>query len=397
MKTRLLTLGILFVSFSSFFACKDSTTRNQLRTIHFEQCITNEREMKISEIADTVEYIELKTPKEIVIARIFNIVPADNFWVIHTPDGIFKFTQEGEFIKQIGRQGQGPDEYLHILGVDINPERKEIVQADTQGILYYDYDGNFLRKVKINDYFFNIVYAHSTLWTCNLCMHIDKYMACAFSLEGDTLAAMSNPNYGIESLNTDGFYFTSSSELREFSKYKGELFMKTRSSRDTVYRLSGPKWEPYLYFDMGKYSMPIEYEIWYSKSAYEKNATNYWNIPRQEEDDRYFYLTAVRQKSTSQVRGHEDDHKYIIYDKEKEEGFVTKGPKGIKITDDILGGPNLWPRWTTDNYYINTIEWYDLSQMLKKGEYTLNPAFQKQYDGWGYDTNQLIILCRKKR
>lgn len=270
MKTRLLTLSILFVSFSSFFACKDSTTGNQLRTIHFEQCIANEREMKISEIADTVAYIELKTPKEIVVARIFNIVPADNFWVIHTPDGIFKFTQEGEFIKQIGRQGQGPDEYLHILGVDINPERKEIVQADTQGILYYDYDGNFLRKVKINDYFFNIVYAHSTLWTCNLCMHIDKYMACAFSLEGDTLAAMPNPNYGIESLNTDGFYFTSSSELREFSKYKGELFMKTRSSRDTVYRLSGPKWEPYLYFDMGKYSMPIEYEIWYSKSAYEK-------------------------------------------------------------------------------------------------------------------------------
>lgn len=188
-------------------------------------------------------------------------------------------------MKQIGRQGQGPGEYLQIRGIDIDPERKEIIQADVQQVLYYDYDGNFLRNVKINDYFFNIVYSNSVLWTCNLCMHIDKYMACALSREGDTIAVMPNPNYGIESLNTDGFYFTSSSELREFSKYKGELFMKTRSSRDTVYHLSGAKWTPYLFLDMGKYTMPIEYEAWYSNTAYEKNATNYWNIPRIEEDD----------------------------------------------------------------------------------------------------------------
>lgn len=299
-------------------------------------------------------------------------------------------------MKQIGRQGQGPGEYLQIRGIDIDPERKEIIQADVQQVLYYDYDGNFLRNVKINDYFFNIVYSNSVLWTCNLCMHIDKYMACALSREGDTIAVMPNPNYGIESLNTDGFYFTSSSELREFSKYKGELFMKTRSSRDTVYHLSGAKWTPYLFLDMGKYTMPIEYEAWYSNTAYEKNATNYWNIPRIEEDDHYFFLTAVRQKSTSDVRGHEDDHKYIVYDKEKETGFVTKGNKGIKLTDDILGGPNLWPRWTTDEYYISTIEWYELSQTLKKGDYTLSPAFKNQLDGWGYDTNQLIVLCRRK-
>lgn len=71
-----------------------------------------------------------------------------------------------------------------------------------QQILYY-YDGNFLRKEKINDYFFNIVFVDSVLWTCNLCMHIDKYMACALSLAGDTVTVVPNPNYGIESLNEE--------------------------------------------------------------------------------------------------------------------------------------------------------------------------------------------------
>lgn len=350
--------------------------------------------MKISDIADTVEYLELKTPKDIVIARILNIVSGDDFWLIHTRKGIYKFTRTGEFVKQIGHQGQGPNEYLQIRGIEIDPARKEIIHADMQQILYYDYDGNFLRKAKINDYFFNIALVSSVLWTCNLCMHIDRYMACALSLAGDTITTIPNPNYGIESQN-EGFSFASSSELREFSSYKGNVYMKTRSSRDTVYQLSGTKCAPYLYIDMGKYRMPIEYEAWYSEEAYNKYASNYWNIPRLDESDRYFFLTAVRQKNT-QKGENENDYKFVIYDKQKQEGFVVKSENGMKLTDDILGGPSFWPHWTTNDYYINTIEWYDLSQELKNRHYTLTPAFQKQFDNWGPDTNQLVILCRKK-
>ena len=226
-------------------------------------------------------------------------------------------------------------------------------------------------------------------------MHIDKYMACALSLAGDTVTVMPNPNYGIESLN-EGFSFVSSSELREFSKYKENVYMKTRSSRDTVYQLSGTKWRPYLYLDMGKYQMPIEYEAWYSEDAYNKNAINYWNKPRLEEDDRYFFFTAVRQKQTQRGEN-ENDYKFVIYDKKEREGFVVKNEDGMKITDDILGGPNFWPRWSTNDLYITTMEWFDLAQWIKDKKRTLSPTLQKQFESWGEDTNQLIVLCRKKR
>ena len=171
--------------------------------------------------------------------------------------------------------------------------------------------------------------------------------------------------------------------------------MKTRSSRDTVYQLSGTKWRPYLYLDMGKYQMPIEYEAWYSEDAYNKNAINYWNIPRLEEDDRYFF-TAVRQKQTQRGEN-ENDYKFVIYDKKEREGFVVKNEDGMKITDDILGGPNFWPRWSTNDLYITTMEWFDLAQWIKDKKRTLSPTLQKQFESWGEDTNQLIVLCRKKR
>lgn len=397
MKNIRLMCVVLIVVLCSGCSMPSSGIQDEVRAIDIEQCMAKEQPMKMSEIADTLEYLELKTPKDIVIARVFNIVPGGDFWFIHTKDGIFKFMKTGEFVKEIGRKGQGPGEYLQIRGIEVDPFRKEIIHADMRQVLYYDFDGNFLRDTKINDYFFNIAFSDSVLWTCNLCMHMDKYMACALNRVGDTIVAIPNPNYGMESLNADGFYFNSPVDLREFSQYNGALYMKTRASNDTVFQLSGPKWKPYLYFNMGKYKMPVEYEMWYSKDGYEKNAARYWGIPRLEEDDRYLYLTVVRQKSTNEIRGHEDDHKYIVYDKVKGEGFVTKGEDGIKIADDILGGPAIWPRWVTDDYYISTIEWYDLSQGIKNGNYALTPAFKKQFDNWGYDTNQLIVLGRRKR
>lgn len=74
-----------------------------------------------------------------------------------------------------------------------------------------------------------------------------------------------------------------------------------------------------------------------------------------------------------------------------------KDKKGTKITDDILGGPPVWPHWITDDYYMNVIEWSDLSDELKKGKYTLAPSLEKQFAGFGYSTNQLIVLCRRKK
>ena len=73
-----------------------------------------------------------------------------------------------------------------------------------------------------------------------------------------------------------------------------------------------------------------------------------------------------------------------------------KNEDGMKITDDILGGPNFWPRWSTNDLYITTMEWFDLAQWIKDKKRTLSHTLQKQFESWGEDTNQLIVLCRKR-
>lgn len=367
----------------------------EFHVINMESCLENEREMKLSEIAESIEYLELKTPKEVVISYIRNILPVGDNWLISTVKGLYKFTRTGEFIKQIGRKGQGPDEYVNILGVDVDYERKEIVLADSQSLLFYDLDGNFLRKTSLNGFLFNIALSDSALWTCNLGLSEERFMATALNREGDTLATLPNPAYK-QTRNTDGFYLADLYDFRETSRFDGTLYFQTRTSADTVYRVFGGHCSPYLYFDMGKYRIPMTYESWYSHKDFDREGSKYWRVSRMDEDDRYYYLTTMRQKKTNERRGHPDDVKYVVYDKSAGKGFMTTGEPNGQITDDFLGGPAFWPRWTTDEYYIDAVEWFDLSQEIEAGAYQLDPVFKSQYERWGEDTNQLLILCKKR-
>lgn len=379
-------------------SCNNSAKRerNKLYTIDFEQCMATVQPMRMSEIADTVEYLELKTPKDVIITRIWEIIPMGDFMILHTRDGVFKFTKKGDFIKKIGHSGQGPGEYTLILGVDIDPLKKVIIMADiSEQVLVYDLDGNFLRSEKWG-FLHNIGLSDSALWVSELAIPTNKYIAFALNPKGDTIASISNPHYGMKSKDA-GMGVSQAKYLKPFYRYKGSLYLKGKEVNDTIYQLSGADCMPYAFLNMGKYKLPIEYEAWYSYDEHDKFGSRYWGIPSVAEDDYRLFLTSLRSSSVdgNKYVHNEENYRYIVYDKEKRKGFVVKGEEGTKITDDILGGPAIWPRWVTDHYYMSTVEWYELSEEIKKGNYTLAPALEKQFAGFGYSTNELIVLCRR--
>ena len=41
------------------------------------------------------------------------------------------------------------------------------------------------------------------------------------------------------------------------------------------------------------------------------------------------------------------------------------------------------------------MEWSDLEQWTKEEKHILSPTLQEQFETWGEDTNQLIVLCKK--
>ncbi len=366
--------------------------------VDLELCMETERAMKISDIADTVEYVELKTPKDLPITRIWNIIPIDDCWIIHSRDGVYKFTNKGEFIKNIGSPGQGPGEYSVIYNIDVDYSRKEIVINTSGQLLFYDLNGNHLRTEKKSGTFYDIGLSDSIIWISEAATNADKYIAFALNLQGNITTSIPNPFYGIESQDGGGGLHLAKL-YKPFYRYNNILYLKGKEHNDTIYQLVGRRYKPYIAFNMGKYKLPIEYEAWYNFEALQKNGSHYWGIPSLAEDDHYLYLLAQRYASiggNNHVHN-EDNFRYIVYDKEKREGFVTSGEQGTRFTDDILGGPAIWPYWVIGDYYMNVIEWDELSNEIEKGNYKLAPAFEKQLAGYGYDTNPLVVMCRRKK
>ena len=401
MKSYCVILLIILIMFSG---CNSQSRHgieeeDEFYTIDFEKSFNIEQQMLMSEIADSVEYIELKTPQDIIIANIPDIKTFDGNLILKSGGIVYLFNMNGHFLKQIGNRGQGPGEYYFAYDVEIDTKRREIIVSGGEQLLFYNLEGHFLRTLKLNGFINNMDILDSILWISNLIYKANiKHYAVAFSLnnmfinnESDTIAYIPNPHFS-ENVAGGGFEGTNLSE--EFYHNRNLLYFKGEMFNNDIWRISGTNIEPHATINLGKYKMPTEYEAWYSSSdIYRQHSERYWCVSSLVEDDNYFYLLSENRKFTKIDR----KLKYIVYDKKKKKGFAVNDGDGIGLTDDIQGGPPLWPRWISEDYYINTIEAHELLEKIKTGDYSPSSKLNDLISRIGEDTNQLIILCRKKK
>jgi len=74
--------------------------------INFEQCLGKERQMFLSEISDMVTYLVLKTPDDVVITSIQNVISYSDYLILNHREGVSLFHKDGSFIRNIGTRGQ---------------------------------------------------------------------------------------------------------------------------------------------------------------------------------------------------------------------------------------------------------------------------------------------------
>lgn len=366
--------------------------------INFERCISDGKNVKISNIADTIELVELKSPDEYPISMVWNLIPAGNYWYIHASEGIYKFTNKGEYVTKISEEGQGPNEYTSLCGIAIDTVHNEFLINDYTKLIFFDLDGNYLRmkQKKGNVLLYRCDFSDGILWGTEMGLKTDMYMLCGLNRQLDTIYSKLNPFSNIKSKKMGGGSMMAG--WKPFYHYKNNLYLNGPGCNDTIFQLRGNLCTPYAIFDMGKYKLPLKYEAWYDYEAHWYNGYHYWNIPAIAEDERYLFILAQRYAPLNGDRAnHEDIYRYLMYDKKERIGFRMNEDKDEKIIDDILGGPTIWPYWITDDYYIGLIDAYWYKEKLKKGNFKLSPEMQKVVDSWNHDTNIILMLCHKKK
>ncbi len=146
-KYFLLYLAIVFL----FSFCNKTNNKDNNVEVDLEKDI---KTLFLSEIADSISYIQLETGEEL-IGNITDIQFKNDQFVICDPmtNAYSIYDKNGLLITKFNHSGQGPGEYSSpgkfALGED---NTIHILDLGSKKILVYDWTGTFIRESKIEDY-----------------------------------------------------------------------------------------------------------------------------------------------------------------------------------------------------------------------------------------------------
>ncbi len=291
-------------------------------------------ELTLSDVAD-VEYIQIGTADDFLMSGSVNAkgketYVSDNFILKKDMNQLYMFDRQGNPIRKIGRQGNGPGEYNYLqtfVGVDEAAD-EVFIHGGQQKILVYGLDGTFKRALE---------------------MEIPGYISDMTLLNGEEIICLNNRRKEDEAP-----YYTISRQdgrlLRElpiefqlpyahdrdgrmaysnfFQNENGVTLFELRS--DTIYRISPQNEIIREMVDVTKYSSPGE--------LYGPDNAQF--LPMIETDKYLFGTVLCSPWITPDVVD-----KYYVYDKEQKQWFTLKG-EGAQTAFSgyaaINGQINLW-------------------------------------------------------
>ncbi|KAA4922780.1 6-bladed beta-propeller [Bacteroides fragilis] len=149
MKSILLLLIITLLGCSSNKK-QEPISKSGVPVINLSEDVSTVPSLLLSESAEKLEIVSLEMTDQSVLSDITEMQVTDhNIWIDHGREFyIYRFSRSGKFLNKIGSIGQGPGEYTTYSTFLVDEDKKEVyIIANTNGVLAYDFEGNFKRKI----------------------------------------------------------------------------------------------------------------------------------------------------------------------------------------------------------------------------------------------------------
>ena len=141
----------------SLLACvrRDKVSDAPLEDKHFllgiESAYENPQEIYLSEFATNITYIPLETKEDCMIRSIHQILFSNEYIFVSQFRSVYQFARDGKFIRQIGAEGRGPEEFVQINNIDLDLDVEVIyIHTGYRKTLIFDFNGTFLKSVKLS-------------------------------------------------------------------------------------------------------------------------------------------------------------------------------------------------------------------------------------------------------
>lgn len=238
----------------SFVSCQNvKETNSSVKNILLD--MDTKKELRLSEIADTVEVILLEQTDESDIARVERILPYKEKYYVMSSIGfsngrVHVFDKDGNFIQKIDKRGGGPGEYEDLQDIAINSRNDELVfMTQPKGIFRYDLEGNFISKVK-GGYGMNVAAdAQGNFYKTSRCYE-----------ETPNRLLMVNERDSISFGKVEADYFVMVNHYsftNEFDSHNGRVYYSYPCC-DTIFDVTGGKKVPVWYIDYNGKNLPVD-------------------------------------------------------------------------------------------------------------------------------------------
>lgn len=261
-----LTLGMMT-------ACTNAQSKNTKteekkpiqQTIHvpFEKGMEIEREVKLSDIASSVEYVRLETTDEGLVHYLMpNMMHrTSKYFIFGDRKNVMQFTIDGKFVRNIGRQGKGPGEYNYIRQVDVDEKAGKVyVLSSGRRFNVYDLEtGKFLQSGALtnkNPDTFLMLNDSTMVGYQQNSNGQEQIMAYISTLSGNIQKEYSRHQLFEIKSRTSYMY----GGLHDFNlqRYDGTINLKEYEN-DTVYSVTPDGMKKRYIFDTGKYGIKLEH------------------------------------------------------------------------------------------------------------------------------------------
>ena len=146
----LLLIGVFVLLGCSSNKKQEPISKSGVPVINLSEDVSTVPSLLLSEAAEKLEIVPLEMTDESVLSDITEMQVTDhNIWIDHGREFyIYRFSRSGKFLNKIGSIGQGPGEYTTYSTFLVDEDKKEVyIIANTNGVLAYDFEGNFKRKI----------------------------------------------------------------------------------------------------------------------------------------------------------------------------------------------------------------------------------------------------------
>ncbi|NOU62022.1 6-bladed beta-propeller [Marinifilum caeruleilacunae] len=392
---------IILLLLLGIFSCTQSSSKSKTEKLHEEKNTKVEfpyhvnlpdngkDTLNLSKVSTEVNFVSLETNKKSLLRRVYQMEMNDTLILISDLRRLLLFKMDGSFVKQIGKNGKGPGEYIYVLDFQIKGDTIYIASSGKRSIIKYNLSGEFLEEKKLDALlaYFSIDEKNQIAWY-DRCEGAIKF----FNQDAQLIASSKFETF---LKGRDRFTWKDSYDTY-FQRSDSSLLVNNYLS-DTIWSINDKRKKPAFIFNLGNELLPVTKQVGYYNgdfNKFERNASPYQKINIIHSDN---YLMVFKKSWI------EDDLNSIYL--HSFDNQVTQKYAVPFVYDDLISHRclNIRSELSQNGFMISVINAMDLCldmEETKTVQEKLNPQTKHWFDKMSNvkeGDNPILAICRLKK